>query len=136
MDRPRQLLARLSRHEAPIASLPLDFLCALLHQSLRAAVPSGGGPAAAPRRHSDVIYMRWSRIGGPRPGANLVRSETVKLFNASGQVAQVPARQGPHGHSFPPRAVIPSCHAGTYERWKNLTYEGWKNAGASGGKRA
>ncbi len=81
-----QLLARLSRHEAPIASLPLDFLCALLHQSLRAAVPPG---PAAPRRHSDVIYMRWSRVGGARHGANLVRSETVKLFTASGQVAQV-----------------------------------------------
>jgi hypothetical protein len=82
-----QLLARLSRHEAPIASLPLDFLCALLHQSLRAAVPSGH--PAAERRHCDVIYMRWSRVGGARRGANLVRSETVKLFNASGQVAQV-----------------------------------------------
>ena len=82
-----QLLARLSRHEAPIASLPLDFLCALLHQSLRAAVPSG--LYAAGRRHCDVIYMRWSRVSGARRGANLVRSETVKLFNASGQVAQV-----------------------------------------------
>ncbi len=88
-----QLLARLARHEAPIASLPLDFLCALLHQSLRAAVPS-----AAPRRHSDVIYMRWSRVGGARHGATLVRTETVKLINASGQVAQAPA-QPPHAHT-------------------------------------
>ena len=83
-----QLLARLARHEAPIASLPLDFLCVLLHQSLRAVVPSGRHPAAE-RRHCDVIYMRWSRVGGARRGANLVRSETVKLFNASGHVAQV-----------------------------------------------
>jgi hypothetical protein len=82
-----QLLARLSRHEAPITSLPLDFLCALLHQSLRAAVPSR--LPAAERQHCDIIYMRWSRVGGARRGANLVRSETVKLFNASGQVAQV-----------------------------------------------
>ncbi len=85
--RGEQLLARLSRHEAPIASLPLDFLCALLHQSLRAAVPSRH--PAAEGQHCDVIYMRWSRVSGARRGANLVRSETVKLFNASGQVAQV-----------------------------------------------
>ncbi len=98
-----QLLARLARHEAPIASLPLDFLCALLHQSLRAAVPSG--PAAA-RRHSDVIYMRWSRVGGARRGANLVRSETVKLFNARGQVVQVLPRGGARRPRGAPRKEI------------------------------
>ena len=83
-----QLLARLADHDAPIASLPLDFLCALLHQSLRAAVPSG---PVWERRHSDVIYMRMSRADGPRRGANLVRTETVKLFNEDGQVTQVAA---------------------------------------------
>ena len=81
----RQLLARLARHEAPIASLPLDFLCALLHQSLRAAVPSG---PPGERRHSDVIYMRMTRAAGVREGGHLVRTETVKLFNAEGLVTQ------------------------------------------------
>jgi hypothetical protein len=83
----RLLLARLALHEAPIASLPLDFLCALLHQSPPAAYPSRH--PAAEGQHCDVIYMRWSRVGGARRCTNLVRSETVKHFNASGQVAQV-----------------------------------------------
>ena len=128
-----QLLARLARHEAPIASLPLDFLSALLHQSLRAAVPSAPGYSTAERRHCDVIYMRWSRVGGAHRGANLVRSETVKLFNASGQVSQVrylapqythtPAyvhSLGHHGPPPPPSQSPPtfvSRRCGTSRAW-------------------
>ena len=80
-----EVLARLAAHDAPISFLPLDFLCGLLHQSLRAAVPSG--PAAA-RTHTDVIHLRMARMGGRR-GSDLVRMEVVKLFNAEGQVTQV-----------------------------------------------
>jgi hypothetical protein len=36
-----EVLARLAAHEAPISFLPLDYLRALLHQSLRAAVETG-----------------------------------------------------------------------------------------------
>ena len=34
------MLARLAGHDAPLTSLPLDFLAVLLHQSLRAASPT------------------------------------------------------------------------------------------------
>jgi hypothetical protein len=81
-----EVLARLAAHDAPISFLPLDYLCALLHQSLRAAVPSG--PASA-RTHTDVIYLRMACRGSQRRGSNLIRMETVKLFNANGQVTQV-----------------------------------------------
>ena len=81
-----EVLARLAAHDAPISFLPLDYLCALLHQSLRAAVPSG--PASA-RTHTDVIYLRMACRGSQRSGSNLIRMETVKLFNAQGQVTQV-----------------------------------------------
>ena len=80
-----EVLARLAAHDAPISFLPLDYLCGLLHQTLRAAVPSG--PAAA-RTHTDVIHLRMARMGGRR-GSDLVRMEVVKLFNAEGQVTQV-----------------------------------------------
>ena len=80
-----EVLARLAAHDAPISFLPLDYLCGLLHQTLRAAVPSG--PAAA-RTHTDVIHLRMARMGGRR-GTDLVRMEVVKLFNAEGQVTQV-----------------------------------------------
>jgi hypothetical protein len=81
-----EVLARLAAHDAPISFLPLDYLCALLHQSLRAAVPSG--PASA-RTHTDVIHLRMACRGSQRRGSNLIRMETVKLFNANGQVTQV-----------------------------------------------
>jgi hypothetical protein len=81
-----EVLARLAAHDAPISLLPLDFLCALLHQSLRAVVPSAGGLAAA-RAHTDVVYLR---LASRRPeGPKLIRMETVKICNAQGQVTQV-----------------------------------------------
>ena len=84
-----EVLARLAAHDAPISFLPLDYLCGLLHQTLRAAVPSG--PAAA-RTHTDVIHLRMARRG-ERRGSDLVRMEVVKLFNAQGQVTQVQCLQ-------------------------------------------
>ena len=81
-----EVLARLAAHDAPISFLPLDFLCGLLHQTLRAVVPSG--PAVA-RAHTDVIHLRMARMGAARRGSDLVRMEVVKLFNAKGQVTQV-----------------------------------------------
>jgi hypothetical protein len=81
-----EVLARLAAHDALISFLPLDYLCALLHQSLRAAVPSG--PASA-RTHTDVIHLRMACRGSQRRGSNLIRMETVKLFDAEGQVTQV-----------------------------------------------
>jgi hypothetical protein len=91
-----EVLARLAAHDAPISFLPLDFLCALLHQSLRAAVPSEPSPhAAAARTHTDVIHLRLRMAaaggggGAARRGSRLIRMETAKLFNARGQVTQV-----------------------------------------------
>ena len=81
-----EVLARLAAHDAPVSFLPLDYLCALLHQSLRAAVPSG--PASA-RAHTDVIHLRMACRGPMRSGSDLIRMETVKLFNAEGRVVQV-----------------------------------------------
>ncbi len=83
-----EVLARLAAHDAPISFLPLDYLCALLHQSLRAAAPSGGaGPAG--RAHSDVMHVRMTRTGSRAGGSSLVRMEVVTVFNARGQVTQV-----------------------------------------------
>ena len=90
-----EVLARLAAHDAPISFLPLDYLCGLLHQTLRAAVPSG--PAAA-RTHTDVMHLRMARIGGGR-GSELVRMEVVKLFNAQGQVTQVLRLDAPNKRS-------------------------------------
>ena len=84
----RQVLARLAAHDAPTSFLPLDFLCVLLHQALRAPVPSG--PPAA-RRHVDVVHLRMARLGRGR-GASLIRMEITKMYDAQGRVTQVPLR--------------------------------------------
>ena len=80
-----EVLARLAAHEAPISFLPLDYLCALLHQSLRAAVPSGAG---SKRSHTDIIYLRMAQTGAARGRSHLIRMETIKLYG-KGQVTQV-----------------------------------------------
>jgi hypothetical protein len=95
-----EVLARLAAHDAPISFLPLDFLCALLHQSLRAAVRSG--PASA-RTHTDVIHLRMACRGSQRRGSNLIRMETVKRFDAQGQVTQVCSKSIQH------RSMAASC---------------------------
>jgi hypothetical protein len=66
-------------------------------QSLRAAVPSSPAAGDVERQQRDVVFMRWARVDGARRGADLVRLETVKLFNARGQVVQVrhPPGRGP-----------------------------------------
>ena len=79
------MLARLAAHDAPIAFLPLDFLCVLLHQALRAFVPSD--PPAA-HRHVDVVHLRMARLGRGR-GASLIRMEITKTYDAQGRVVTV-----------------------------------------------
>ena len=83
-----EVLARLAAHDAPISFLPLDFLCALLHQSLRAAVPTNKDVGLAGRTHTDVMHLRLTRTGSKWGGSSLIRMETVKVFNARGQVTQ------------------------------------------------
>ena len=51
-----QLLARLADHDAPLSSLPTDFLAILLHQSLFTAVASPDGYGG--RRQVDVVRSR------------------------------------------------------------------------------
>jgi hypothetical protein len=83
-----ELLARLAKHDAPLPSLPLDFLCALLHRALLAAVPLARGGGSV-----DVMHLRLARAaweaGSGRGGAALVRVETWTEYDADGRVTQV-----------------------------------------------
>ena len=76
-----QLLAQLAVHDAPLPLLPLDFLCALVHRALLAAIPSGGGRA-------DAMHVRMAPAPG-RACAALVRVETSRDYDAAGRVVQV-----------------------------------------------
>jgi hypothetical protein len=98
--RKEELLARLATHDCPAFLPPLDFLCALLHRSLRALVPPRPAPAAPAHSDSDVMFLRMARGGSARGeaarggaargGAVLVRAEIVTRFDALGRASGRP----------------------------------------------
>ena len=85
-----EVLARLAAHEAPISCcLPLDFLQAVLHQSLHAAAEVGD--VWAQQQHVDVMHLLMMQSYGGRRVPILIRMEAIKLFNTQGQMTQARA---------------------------------------------
>ena len=78
--RPAQILARLAGHDMPLSSLPADFFCIIMHQSLLAAVDctdrrgGGGGGGGGGRRVVDVVPS-------PSPSPSCIASPMEKFMH-------------------------------------------------------